>query len=1544
MKEKGWDACLFVCSDFHQSEYIGGYFQSLQYPSGFSGDAETFKKEYLRLGEGGLSQADINEYTGYKKEEALTEEQKAAGGLFKLPKNEQMAKTEDEFLMLLCKLDARVSDAMQRVKMVKVCKNMAKQLIANPSAFNEYENSVAQVNEVRGAIVRLMEKEGISDVDVGLEVGGKGCGLDAFLGTVLPAMIRQAVVNVNDFADKNDPQSVDELLDSMLSVDKIFDTLKSFMAGAKKAVENVKAEDAAELANNVNASRENANFTNARLDVYSVAVNAVASKIEFRQRGVATKLVADMQKKMTLPLIKEVAVENFAIKFVKDTFSAVAPDKVAKEVDKNGVPVNGGIVERAQDVANNIKIAAQLVWGVKSDKSANFEEKASGTVYSESVGKFLVEVEKKAVTLVNSVKGGVKLYQRLLAGPVSNMLNAKIAAAKAGGIASEVNIKEDSYQEVFDQMEAARDAWKTFVYNRADDIIADGRGAFNSYLNHLVKKGNISLEDKTRLLSDYHSRMLGAVKNAVERFFYEKTPLPLTYGNTVKDMAKAGLETLMSLFAAERSGVMSELKERIAVMVATDKIPVAKRNVIFDIPARVKDCRESIPQYIAKLKAKCDVDDGAINVAISRMWYGVLAERFADKKVRYDANYDYDDFIRRSQSALVDRVKKFIDNYIAVSAKIDEKVSASALWSVKNELFTKDFLAYYKAELKSGEFDAVCESIRDDVLGAKKPVVDAIKRRFFEHPDVYKKKDITDESIDNELFAVYGSDYRNSQNNRFALYSKILVTRARTFKTWLAHANGQPDGAISLATDLFASFGRHLTALNAEKDNEAIVAAAKDITEAERGNIVSQAIKEVLEAADRYALSYMRGGHAAFLKRVTKEIRERVDSRILAYSKFREEFVKLAQPVMEKYPALGREKLEQKLASVLRDQSKLTAFPKAKPLAVAFDAALSKMVKDHVDMEEAEFREYSAKISQTYEKCVKAFNEKVASMEGGLRAAGATDEDIAYLRNTLMPAMRSELDADIQQNPDSYFRTAKGVDFGIRLAEIKADIIIGNMETALSHMNLSTKEGMTFAIYDAGFREFAVDEEAFEISKRALDTWMKGDEAKNIVANARRGRMLLAAKSYTMSGADVAEATRNVEAFKAGMRKVLIGLRAVDNAQDFNENQVGPAVELFKSWLSRYDLPDITVATAEYGTGSIKDLAVRHFQRHVVELQRKIVDSEDASLGGETLLSPEYVQSLVTFINTVGLEAVFASKQADMIRKHRDEIVNRIENKDVYDVSDTGDLKYEGMTVKQMNNYGLVNALVKMLDVAKISVRETITSMEDLARWGDIVDRNFEQAIADNKEFFDNYVDFAFRRVKMMRIIDVEADNAHVDALMRAAFKDHFKADILDEKGGSLLSEKFMRKYGAEFNAFVDGIRKECYKDVAERVKVLKGMALTVPQPGDRLDNLPINGVSDGYEKYDLLTDTIGGFVKSVVKAKSRSVDKATKSMYKAIEADVAAQAKAAQKAKAAQAKAEQEKAGRGGYYESDMGSGSVVDESILFGGGYMAIDSIDSI
>ncbi len=50
MAEKGWDACLFVCSDFHGSEYIGAYFQELRYLSGFTGDAGQLLVERERAG------------------------------------------------------------------------------------------------------------------------------------------------------------------------------------------------------------------------------------------------------------------------------------------------------------------------------------------------------------------------------------------------------------------------------------------------------------------------------------------------------------------------------------------------------------------------------------------------------------------------------------------------------------------------------------------------------------------------------------------------------------------------------------------------------------------------------------------------------------------------------------------------------------------------------------------------------------------------------------------------------------------------------------------------------------------------------------------------------------------------------------------------------------------------------------------------------------------------------------------------------------------------------------------------------------------------------------------------------------------------------------------------------------------------------------------------------------------------------------------------------------------------------------------------------
>ena len=41
MKERGIDLYIIPTSDFHQSEYVGSYFEARHYMSGFSGSAGT---------------------------------------------------------------------------------------------------------------------------------------------------------------------------------------------------------------------------------------------------------------------------------------------------------------------------------------------------------------------------------------------------------------------------------------------------------------------------------------------------------------------------------------------------------------------------------------------------------------------------------------------------------------------------------------------------------------------------------------------------------------------------------------------------------------------------------------------------------------------------------------------------------------------------------------------------------------------------------------------------------------------------------------------------------------------------------------------------------------------------------------------------------------------------------------------------------------------------------------------------------------------------------------------------------------------------------------------------------------------------------------------------------------------------------------------------------------------------------------------------------------------------------------------------------------
>ena len=1406
-----------------------------------------------------------------------------------------------------------------------------------------------------------MNKEHIADINIGADHAGMP-GLDAFIKIILPTMIRHAGETALDLADLNDDASIDSVLDSTLNVTSITNALKEFLEGAQKAADQVKMTELPEgggaLRNLMSGMDVIASFA-CRIEVRNL-FGKPADDIQFRERGLKQEMQNQIQQQLTLPIAKEVAIDNHAIEYAKKNFcQGMMPGVKKVEVDVNGMPVDGGIIKKAEDTVANIKIAAELNWGVTgNDKSVNVEVKnKQRLVYAESAEKLMYEMETKAAMLTNSVKGGVKLYQRLLAGPVSNMLNQKIADAKAGGVEAKLNIGEDSYKAFEDQMRAARDAWMQFVNGEIDNIIQADNARFTSHVNRLVKRGNISNNDRLNLLGDFKARMWKAGTLAIDRFFFENTPFPLPASGKVEDMAEFAHKRLLELYQEARADVRNELKQRIAVMVIENKLPFEYRQWFTDLQARLLQCRESLDAGNYKLKG--EVDKAAFKEALVKVWYNAVASRFADHKVDF-GDTDWEDFCRRTMSKFIADAKSLIKNYNAAVDRIDTKIQTEFSNAIDTELFGHKSYAYYKQELGKNEYEAMCEDVTKDFKFQKKADIDAMKRRILEHPGAFTKSDFTDDKIIAEMLSTFDKDYNKySPRNRNLLYAQIARTRQTSVEEWLICPKGTAS-TTDLHTDLAANFSRRLKDLNLidgkidpTNDNSKIVDAAKDIPLVERNTIINTAINEVLSRARKYAISYSCGGREAFLARVEREVRERVDARVHAYAAFRKEFMPLAMKILDKYPAFGEATLKLKLNSVLLEQCRQSTFPKAKSFAVAFEGRISKSLHDHITMQEEEFATYWKDIEKIYDKCVTAFNQKVASMEDELREAGATEEDLVYMREKLMPAMRSQLDAEIQRKPESYARVEGDgqIDYGVRLARTKAELVVTDMKNALNNIKITTNaqgeitdaEGVSnLLFFTIGFRPLAREDQAAPIVKKAIEDWLKIEGSAELVAAARKGVMMLAAYGPTAVGTEVRNAKFAVESFTNAMKHLLIGISSDFLHKEFTNEQVAPAIELFKYWLAAYKLPtNLKVQVAGAGDDTIEQHAIRHFTTRIAEVMQKIVAArmENANLPpnaaelheDEVLLSADYIKSFVEFINGLSVSAIFANKQEEMIKAYRDKIV--ASRPDLYDPVNTGELPegldakqlQERMTVKQMNYYGLTKLLFKICEKAKDSLSRKITTMEGFSRMGtdENIKAEFETAYNESLQDIINFEKVAKNHIDMMSIIDTEADDTHVDALISDVFKESLGEDIFRP---GVLSDDFHKKYGNDYGTFITGIKNLSQTMVADKVRALKLSAFQEPTLGDVLVTLPVNGVDDGKGgKVDKLTNTFRDTVRGVIDSVTNAPNGIYRQMYAAIKDDLAATkvkaAKARAKAEADQRRAERERIQTERGYEGNAGS-----------------------
>ena len=1317
---------------------VENFYASAMDRCGFTGSKDDFIDKYLKPLMYGI---DPNEKIYFKTDEANANNPDPT---------KRMKMSETGFRAYITQLDNLVAAAMNRIDAEKACKDVARKVAANPDNFGA-GIPAKDVEKIRASLKFVLDKERVVQKDLGL--GTAGTTLELFLEKVLPVMVRQAAENVRDYAGPNNPASIEEILEGELSIDKIVDTARRFIEGANEVV--VKKAEAPQGGGKdafaaLQQVIENQRATQKRLMVFSHARQEFVLNVNMPKGG-GNNLGKDVAQ-LTETYVKEADLENYATKFLLENYAKAAQDLPRQEAD---------FMDKAKEHVNQLVVAGQLNYGERWALNNPAELKDVKLRAGGNVQSFLKEMSDEAINLANEFRGGMPMLDNLLKHTIPNILNGKIKNALASNGEARVYIDEASRPAAKQQLRLAVKAYRKFFEESEVALVGKTLQGFKSQLDRLLKKDNITQAEYNNLLLDHKTRVEGALKRAVERF-YAEAPLPAK--DTEADTIAAGAKRLEELFGEERDAVTGEMRQRISTIVLANAYGGEEKRKLLDVKAHVDACRQALAQSGVTLTK--DLDDADLNIALNKLYYKVLEKKMEDTKLGHQrVGEKLNDSV---QSSFVSAAKDLVNTVNKLCTKLDAAMRKYVEPGVDTLLKTRNEEDDYKNALGKDELNAMRKSIADGVILSLKGATDEIKRRFITHPETYTKKNVDADNIAMSFFDMAGKDALYTEKNIARIYESVADERTDAVKSWINAPTG-PDGKSTLELDLVADQTARVLA-NGSKVQKLAASLPKN----ELANIIGAAVKEALAFAEKYALSYATGGKTEFLKRVNAIIQNIVDKHVESHGKFREAFVKDAKPIIEKYDdALrtdtrsGSEVATDKMNQILDDISRQKEPPKIKGFALAFDGMLKKMVNDKVDMKVSEFMEYSKKITEAYETYMPAFNNKAKEMESRLREAGADDEDIRYFNEKLMPVLRQKMEAKIQADPDSYVKNT----YATKIAENQAFLYVTEIVKGLEAMNPATDDGLTSALRSIGFSGLRIYGDVAQPLKDAVSAMFATDDGKKILSDARKAAMTKAVYDTDTTSAAVKEADESIKKFNDFLRDTAFGYRVSAKESRFNEKQVTPAVKIFEAWLEMYNLPDIQVSGVDFN-GTLKEAAVAHFRKHVADLQQKIAETGEFT---ESVLSADYIKEFTSYLNKLGREAIFSSMSNDLIQTRLKAIMADKRYAAAYEFphDSADDLKQ----VVHLNLIGLQVHLAEATKRAELAFEDKVVSLEDMHRWNDLIVEEFNRQVSDSGKVLVQYHQCALSRVEMMVNIDldvVSGDKA-IDEYLSDALKDHFK-------------------------------------------------------------------------------------------------------------------------------------------------------------------------
>lgn len=1376
---------------------VDNFYKSAMRRCGFNGTKEDFIQKYLKPQMHGI---DPTKTLYFESDDANAENPDPT---------KRMKMSETGFRAYLVSLDNLVAAAKNRLDAEAACKAIARAAAKKDTGFGL--NLPGQdVAKVRASLKALFEAEHIEDIDLGFGTAGKG--LDLFLQKVLPVMVRQTAENIRTYADNNDDAAAEEILDAEMNIDRIFDMAKRFVEGARSATE---AADKVEIPQDQDAygklisafqtMQRNATDTIEQLTVFEDARKAYVYNVNGPkgQYEVFAKEVA----KLTPTYIKEAHIDDFTSKFLRENFAKATRDLPEVQADFR---------QKAQEHVNQLIVAGQINYGERwvIGTGPNMEDTrlrgASGA------NMFLKELSDASIDIANEEKGGMPMLKNLLTRTIPNILNRRIHNALASGGKARMYIDPESRLKVIAQLKLVGKSYRKFFLDREELLMGKAANGFKSQLDRLFKKGNITDVERQNLAADFDIRMKKALERAVERF-YEKAPL--NPEETDAQTIDAGVKLLEKLFSEEKDDVISEMRQRMSAMTLANAYGGEQRRELLDAKSHVDACAEKLAQDGVKLDV--DLPPGDFTDALYKLYYKVLEQKLEGKKLGH--RQIAEGLNKSVQDEFVSQAKKLVSTVNKLSADLDANMHKYIAGTLGIALDGKK-LGYYETELGGAEMKALGKSFADDVLLAMKGLLDAEKRKFLAHPETYTKKTVKASDIALSFFNDISQEGAFAEDSIVKIFNGVIDERQSAVISWIHNPTGPNGGTLS--NDLVAAEKSRVLA-----EDSALKKYADALPANELGNILSGAVSQVLARAEKYSVSYATGGREKFIERIGTEIREIVDKRVKAQVEFREGFVKDAAPIIEKYVDALRTKTKSgievataKMNQILDGISRNPETPKLKGFALAFDGMLRKMVTDKIDMQVEAFLAYKEKVTKAYELCIPAYEERLRSKFDELRAAGATDEDIAHIEANLMPVLRDDMATQLQNDPDFY-----SGEQGKEGAEMWADSQIKAFCDRLRDMDLSTDEGLRKTLSSIGLSRIANNPGTFAIARKEINTYIGNEGVKTLLAETRKAVLTSSAYGLNTTSAAPQAAVKQIVKFHDDVKAAILGVQRMVLQERFDINQVEKAVGLFQMWLRDYNLPDIRVSTKDAGSVTLEEAAVANFTKRIATLKKELAANGHTE---EVLLSPRYVQELLQYINDLARSAMFESMKEDLVNRRMEEIMTSGEDARIYDDKflKPGQ-KPVPKDIRLLNHTGLREHLVYALDNAQNVLERTIVSFEDMYRWKELIQKEFNRQVADTGPQIELFKRFANSRVEMMDAIDlpeVSGDKVIIGYL-KDALRDYFKGkDISDE---TIITVKFMAKYDSSVMRLINHLGKELVAKVAETKAMLKKLALENPKP-----------------------------------------------------------------------------------------------------------------